>query len=147
MILTKNKKAYFDYQISENFESGIVLSGPEVKSAKNSQINLKGAYVTIVGNEASLLNAHIAPYKFADQKNYDPKRTRKLLLHRKEINYLIGKLNGKGDTILPLKAYTKKNFIKIEIGIGQGKKKYDKREAIKKRESDREIKRALKYKR
>lgn len=145
--LTRNKKAYFDYQILENFEAGIALSGQETKSAKLGQINLKGAYVTVANNQVSLLNAHIAPYQFAMIKKYDPRHTRKLLLHKKQIDYLAGKLNEKGITILPLKAYAKKGFIKLEIGIARGKKKYDKRETIKKRESERAIGRALKRKR
>ena len=143
-LLIKNKKAYFDYKILENLEAGIVLTGAEVKSIKQSQINLKGAYVAITGNEANLLNAHIAPYKFANQNSYNPTRSRKLLLHKKEIDYLIGKSREKGITILPLSAYTKKGLIKLEVGIGQGKKKYDKRETIKKREGEREIQRAIK---
>ena len=146
-ILAKNKKAYFDYQILETLEAGIILTGSEVKSAKLGQINLKGAYVSIANDQVSLLNAHIAPYQFATIKKYDPRRTRKLLLHKKQIDYLAGKLNEKSITILPLKAYAKKGFIKLEIGIGRGKKKYDKRETIKKRESERAIGRALKSKR
>lgn len=144
--LAKNKKAYFDYKILETIEAGIVLTGPEVKSVKQNQINLKGAYVAITNNEANLLNAHIAPYKFAGKIKYDPKRSRKLLLHKKEIDYLIGKSHEQGLTTLPLSVYLKKGIIKIEIGIGQGKKKYDKRETIKKREADRTIKRAIKRK-
>jgi SsrA-binding protein len=144
--IAQNKKAYFDYKILEKFEAGIALIGPEVKSVKQNQINLKGAYVAITNNEANLLNIHIAPYKFAGKIKYDPKRSRKLLLHKKEINYLIGKSHEQGLTILPLSIYLKKGIIKIEIGIGQGKKKYDKREAIKKRESDRAIRRAIKRK-
>jgi SsrA-binding protein len=145
-LLTKNKKAYFNYQILETFEAGIVLEGQEVKSVKQDQINLKGAYVTIANHQAYLLNAHIAPYKFANLSDYDPRRTRKLLLHKKEIDYLIGKSKEKGITILPLKVYLKKGFVKLEIGIARGKKKYDKREAIKKREAQREIQRVLKRK-
>lgn len=142
--VAKNKKAYFDYHILETFEAGIMLSGAEVKSVKSSQISLKGAYVTTSNNEVSLINVHISPYKFANQKNYDPTQTRKLLMHKKEINYLIGKLNEKGITILPLKVYVKRGLIKIEVGIARGKKEYDKRETVKKRESDRTIQRALK---
>jgi len=144
-IITQNKKAYFDYHILETLEAGIVLEGAEVKSVKLGQINLKGAYVVINNNEAFLINASIAPYKMARQESYDPRRSRKLLLHKKQINYLLGKTKEKGITLLPLKVYLKKGLVKIEIGIARGKKKYDKREIIKKRESEREIRRALKY--
>ncbi len=143
-IISKNKKAYFDYEILEKLEAGIILSGHEVKSTKTGHINLKGSYVTISNNEAHLLNSHIAPYRFADLKDYNPTRTRKLLLHRKEINHLIGKSQTKGISLVPLRVYIKNNFIKIEIGIARGKKKYDKREDIKKKEAKRNIQRALK---
>ena len=145
-IITKNKKAYFDYKVLETFEAGIVLSGPEVKSVKKGQINLKGSYVTISNKEVNLLNTHIAPYQFAKIESYNPKRTRKLLFHKKEVNYFIGKLNEKGLTFLPLKVYLKKGFVKLEIGIARGKKRYDKRETVKKRESERMIQRAIKQK-
>lgn len=146
MSITINKKAYFDYEILETFEAGVVLSGQEVKAVKNNQINLKGSYVVIKNGEAFLLNAHISPYKKAGiLKDYNPERSRKLLLNKKELKHLIGKSQEKGLTILPLKVYTKgRGKIKIEIGIGKGKKKYEKRETIKKREVEREIKQKLK---
>ncbi len=146
-IITKNKKAYHDYEILEKLEAGIILSGPEVKSAKTGHINLKGSYVIISNEEAHLLNSHIAPYKFANLSDYNPTRTRKLLLHNKEINHLIGKLQTKGISLVPLQVYIKNNLIKIEIGVARGKKKYDKREDIKKKEAKRKIQRALKIKR
>ncbi len=145
-ILADNKKARFNYQIQETFEVGIVLSGPEVKSVKLGHINLKDSYATISGKEAWLLNAHIAPYKFAIQKDYNPNQSRKLLLKRKEINSLIGKLQTKGSTLIPLRVYSKKGLIKIELGLGRGKKLFDKREQIKKRELKREIEREIKEK-
>ncbi len=148
-ILAENKKVIHNYQILEKYEAGLVLSGPEVKSVKKGQINLKGSYITISPNqEAWLINAHIAPYPPAkrEQKDYNPLRKRKILLHKKEIISLLGKSKQKGLTILPLKVYTKHGFVKIEIGLAKGKKKYDKRELIKKRETERKIRRALRGK-
>jgi SsrA-binding protein len=143
--LAKNKKAYFDYEILETYEAGIVLQGHEVKSVKLGHISLKGAYVSIKGNEAYLVNAHISPYQPANMaKDYDPTRSRKLLLNRAEINTLIGKSKSEGLTALPLSVYTKKGKIKIEIGIGRGKKKHEKREKVKKRDTEKEIGRKLK---
>jgi len=143
--LAKNKKAYFDYEILEKIEAGIVLEGFEVKSVKLGHISLKGSYVVIKDNEAYLLNTHISPYQPANMpKDYDPTRSRKLLLKRSEIAQLIGKSKSQGLTVLPLSVYTKKGKIKIEIGVGRGKKKHEKRQALKRRESDKEIRRALK---
>lgn len=143
-VLSINKRAFFDYHISETYEAGIVLSGPEVKSVKAGNIDLKGAYITVANNEVYLINASIAPYKFARQENYQPRHTRKLLLHKKEIDYLLGKSKERGITILPLKVYLKGGLVKLTIGIARSKKKYDKREIIKKREAEREIERHLK---
>lgn len=143
--IAKNKQAYFDYEILEKLEAGIVLSGGEVKAAKLGHISLKGAYVTIKDNEAWLINAHIAPYQAANMPNdYEPTRTRKLLLKRSQIAGLIGKLKSQGLTIAPLSVYTKKGKIKIELGVGRGKRKYEKREKIKKRDMEREVGRKLK---
>ena len=143
-----NKKSKFEYNILEKFEAGLVLTGPEVKSVKTGQINLKGSYVTIKHKpktEVFLINAHISKYKPAGlQPDYDPTRSRKLLLHRKEINKLIGKMKEKGLTIVPLSVYTKHNRIKLEFGIGRGKKKFEKKDTIKKRETKRKIERAMK---
>lgn len=139
-----NKRARFDYEILETYEAGMKLLGHEVKSVRNGQVNLKGAFVTFHGNEALLTNAHISPYQFAGTiKNYDPTRTRKLLLNRREIAYLQGKSQEAGLTIVPLSIYTKGPNIKVEIGVARGKKQHDKRETIKKREADREIQRKL----
>ena len=141
-VLAVNKRGKFDYEILETFEAGLKLVGHEVKSTKEGKINLKGSYVTITQNEAFLLNAHIAKYKKAGSlPDYDPYRTRKLLLNKKEINHLIGKQQEKGLTLVPLKVYTKNNRIKLEFGIGRGKKKGDKRRDIKKRDIDRDMKR------
>jgi SsrA-binding protein len=145
--LTTNKQALHDYQVLEKLEAGIVLSGPEVKSVKAGQINLKGSYISVDNkSQVWLINAHIAPYRPAAsvQANYDPNQNRKLLLRQKEIDYLRGKSKEKGLTILPISVYTKGSLIKLEIGVARGKKQYDKRETIKKREIDREIRRKLK---
>ena len=143
--LAKNKKAYFDYEILETCEAGIVLEGFEVKSVKLGHISLKGAYVSIKDNEAYLLNAHISPYQPQNMpRDYDPTRSRKLLLKRAEINALIGKSKSQGLTILPTSVYTKKGKIKIEIGVGRGKKKHEKREKVKRKDTEREVGRKLK---
>ena len=143
--LAFNKRANFDYAISEKYEAGLVLSGQEVKSVKGGHISLKESFVTIKGNELYLTNANIPPYKHAgDIKNYDPTRPRKLLLRKSEIKRLIGKARTEGLTLVPIRVYTKKRLLKLEFGIGKGKKKFDKREDIAKQEAERKIKRALK---
>ena len=143
--LAQNKKAYFDYEIVETFEAGIVLIGQEVKAIKTGHISLKGAYVVIKDNELFLIGANIPPYQPKNApKDYQPERSRKLLLTKSEIKHLIGKSRQKGLTLIPLKVYTKRGNIKLEFGIGRGKKKYDKRETMKKREFDREKARTLK---
>jgi len=145
--LATNKFAKKDYSITDTIEAGVELTGAEVKSVKLGQINLKGAYVT-VDNESNvwLLGCHISAYKPAGSlKNPDDvTRKKRLLLHKKEISRLIGKAKEQGLTILPLSVYTKGSLIKIELGIGRGKKKHDKRESIKKREIDRDIRRKMK---
>lgn len=142
--LITNRRAKFDYAIQETFETGIVLQGKEVKSLKKKQGSLEGAYAYIKGLEIYLLNFYIPPYQ---PKNLmgavDPERSRKLLLKRKEIDYLTGKLKEKKLTLIPLKVYLKNGKIKLEMGLGKGKTKYDKRESIKKREAEREIRRRL----
>jgi len=143
--LAINKRARFDYDISEKFEAGLVLSGQEVKSAKTGHISLKGSFVTVKQNELYLTNANIPPYKHAGEiKNYDPNHPRKLLLHRAEIRTLIGKSRAEGLTLVPIQVYTKKSLLKLEFGVGKGRKKVDKRQVIKKREAERKIRRALK---
>ena len=150
--LAFNKRANFDYVIKEKFTAGIVLLGHEVKSVKTGHINLKGSYVTLkrtkkVLPELYLINAHIPLYKHAGKiKNYDPTRPRKLLLKKNEIKHLIGKKQEQGLTLVPLKVYTKRSLIKLEFGIGKGKKKIDKRETIKKREVDRKMRTLTKRK-
>ncbi|MBD3282461.1 MAG: SsrA-binding protein SmpB [Candidatus Portnoybacteria bacterium] len=144
--LAHNKRAKYDYEILETYEAGIVLKGHEVKAVKTGKVSLKGSFVVIRNKEPYLINATISPYQPANTPpEYNPERTRKLLLKKSEINSLIGKSKQKGLTLIPLKLYTKKNKIKLEFGIGRGKRKKDKREAIKKKEADREMKRALKH--
>ncbi len=146
-ILAKNKEAYFDYEIQETLEAGISLLGHEVKSAKAGQVSLKGAHVTINRGMANLVNLHISPYKYAGSlQGYDPTRSRKLLLNRKEIDSIIGKYKIAGYAIVPLELYTKRGFIKVKLGIARGKKKWDKRESIKRKEAERKIGRAIRFK-
>jgi len=144
MVITTNKRAYFDYQILETYEAGIELKGFEVKAIKSGRINLAGSYVVIRNNQAWLLNADIPPYQPKNTPaDYDSKRTRRLLLNKSQISNLIGRTQEKGLTLVPLKVYTKAKTgkIKIEIGLAKSRKKVDKRELIKKREVEREIKR------
>jgi len=143
--LARNKKAYFAYHILEKFEAGIALIGQEVKSVKSGRISFKGAYVTIRDEEAFLRNAFIPPYQPNNApRDYDPERSRKLLLRKEEIKYLLGKRQEKGLTIIPLRVYNKRGKIKLEIALAKGKREFDKREKIKKRETDRKIRRAIK---
>lgn len=145
-VLATNKRAHFDYELLDTFEAGLQLTGPEVKSVKDGAISLKGGFVTVKDNELWLLNATITRYRPAAsaQTNYDPTRSRKILLHRKQIATLIGKSQEQGLTIVPLQVYTKNRLVKIEIATARGKKKRDKRECIKKREVDRRIRRSMK---
>ena len=144
-ILAENKKAFFDFEILEKFEAGIVLLGQEVKSIKTGKINLAGSYVVLKNNEAFWIGANIPPYQPRNiGGNYNPQRDRKLLLKKKEIKYLIGKAKERGLTLIPLKVYTKKGLIKLEFGIGKRKKKKSKKEKIKERDIQREIEREMK---
>lgn len=139
--IVENKKAYFDYEILETFIAGIKLKGFEVKSIKEGNFNIVGSYAVIKNNEVWLINSQIPIYKKASNiKDYDDKRTRKLLLNKKEIKYLIGKLKEKGLTLIPLEVYNINNLIKIKLGLGKIKRKIDKREIIKKRETERKLK-------
>jgi SsrA-binding protein len=144
-ILADNKNAYYDYEILEKFEAGFVLTGSEVKSIKTGHIGLKGSYVVLKEEEVYLIGATIPPYQPKNASpDYDPERSRKLLLNKSEIKYLIGKTKERGLTLIPLKVYTKYAKIKLEFGIAKGRKKIDKRELIKKRETDKIIERELK---
>ena len=146
-VLAKNKEAYFNYEIEHTLEAGMVLAGHEVKSIKTGTVSLKGAHVTIRGNEVILVNTHVSLYKYAgDISGYDPTRSRKLLLNRKEISGLIGKSKEQGMAVVPLEVYTKQGLVKVKLGIGRGKKKYDKRESIRKREDERKMSRIIRGK-
>ncbi len=143
--ISDNRKARFQYEILETFEAGIQLKGTEVKSVRAGKVNLGDGYVLIRHNEAWLLNVHISPYKASGEYfNHDPRRDRKLLLHRKEIRRLIGQLEQKGLTLIPLKMYLKGSLVKVLLGLGRGKKLHDKRETLKRRQDERDISRALK---
>jgi SsrA-binding protein len=144
-MATENKKAHFDYEILETYEAGIELFGFEVKSIRAGNAHLEGARVLIRGGEAFLVGASIPPYQQPNTPpSYEPDRTRKLLLHKKEIAYLAGKEHEKGLTMVPIKLYNKTRTIKLQFGVARGKKKADKRETIKKREVKRSIARELK---
>lgn len=138
-----NRRAYHDYFIDEKLEAGIMLTGPEVKSVRGGRTNLRDGFVRVNGNEAWLENVHISPYEQANVMNVEPIRPRKLLMHRKEIASLIGKVRQKGYTLVPLRLYFKRNHLKVEVGLARGKKEYDKREAIAERDAKREIARVM----
>ncbi|MBP9802401.1 SsrA-binding protein SmpB [Patescibacteria group bacterium] len=144
--LADNKQGFYDYQILEEFEAGLVLSGAEVKSAKLGHISLNGSFVSIKDGQAILKKMHISSYKKAkmSQKDYQPERERELLLKKKEIDYLLGKTKEKALTIIPISVYTTRRLVKVKIALAKGKKKFDKRQALKNRDVSREIARKLK---
>ena len=146
MVLATNRKAYHEYEILEKFEAGIALQGTEVKSIRQSKINLKESHVKVINNEMMLVGCHISPYDFGNRFNHDPLRTRKLLMHKKEIFKLMGKVNEKGLALTALKVYLKKGLIKIEVALVRGKKLYDKRRSEKEKDLSIEMNRALKNK-
>lgn len=141
--IVTNRKARHNYHILETIEAGLVLVGTEVKSLRQGKCNLQDSYAHIVREEVFLENMHISPYDPGHRFNHDPIRTRKLLLHRREIRRLIGKTREKGLTLIPLRVYFQGRNAKVELGLAQGKKLYDKREAIARRESDRELRRSV----
>ena len=143
-IIATNRKARHDFFLLESFEAGIVLQGSEIKSIRAGQISLKEAYIRVDGQEAWLINAHIAPYDPASRDNHDPLRDKKLLLHKKEIKKLWDEVRQKGTTIIPIKVYLTQGRAKVEIAVAKGKKNFDKRQTLKKRDAQREIDRALK---
>jgi len=143
--LAQNRKARFNYAIEETFEAGISLTGTEIKSVRAGQITIGDGFITIHDGNAILANVHIAPYVQGNQFNVDPLRARQLLLHKREITTLYKAASESGVTIVPLKVYLKHGFAKILIGIGRGKKKYDKRQDIKRRDQERELGRRLKH--
>ena len=143
-ILAQNKKANHDYYIEETIEAGIVLQGTEIKSVRNAKVQLKDAFIRIRNNEAWISNMHIGTYEQGNRFNHDPLRARKLLLHKKQISTLIGETKQDGYSIIPLKMYMKNGFAKVLIGVGKGKKEYDKRDVLKKKEAKRDMDRAFK---
>jgi len=143
-IIATNKKAYHDYFIDETFEAGIVLTGTEVKSIRMGKVNLKESFCRIKDGEVFINNMNISPYDFGNRENHDPTRMRKLLLHHAEIDKLIRMTEQKGLAMVPTKLYFKRNYIKLEIGVGRGKKLHDKRQTIKQKEADREMSKAMK---
>ena len=141
-----NRRAFFDYEILDTFETGMVLIGPEVKSVRGGRISLEGSFVKIIGSEIYLVNALIFPYPYARPENYDPRRSRKLLLHKKEILSIKTKLASADLTVVPLECYNSDGLFKLKIGIAKGKKAYQKREKLRRRDIDRETQRELRGK-
>ncbi|KKI92950.1 single-stranded DNA-binding protein [Bacillus sp. SA1-12] len=141
--VAQNKKANHDYTIEETYEAGIVLQGTEIKSVRNGRVQLKDSFARVERGEVFLHNMHISPYEQGNRYNHDPLRTRKLLLHKREIVKLIGAAKEEGYALVPLKMYLKNGYAKVLIGLGKGKKKYDKREDLKKKEAKRDIERAF----
>ncbi|WP_077301075.1 SsrA-binding protein SmpB [Virgibacillus pantothenticus] len=143
-VIATNKKASHDYFIEDTYEAGIVLQGTEIKSIRAGRVNIKDAHARIDRGEVKLINLHIAEYAQGNRFNHDPTRTRKLLLHRKEIDKLIGLTQQQGYALVPLKIYIKNGYAKVLIGLGKGKKKYDKREDLKRKQMKRDVDRAIK---
>lgn len=145
-LIAENRKARFNYQIGETFEAGLVLKGSEVKSCRAHKVNLTDGYAAFRGDELFLQNVQITEYSHANRMNHEPRAVRKLLLHRKELNKLIGLWNS-GVSLIPLKMYFKNSYVKVLLGSGKGKKTHDKREDLKKKQADREISRAVRSRR
>ena len=143
-LIAKNPTAYHNYFIENTIEAGIVLYGTEIKSIRNNKVNLKDCYATIRNNEVYIIGMHISPYEHGNIFNKDPLRDRKLLLNKTEINKLIGLVNQKGYSLIPISLYFKNNFVTLELGIGKGKKLYDKRQELAKKDANRQIQRTLK---
>lgn len=143
-VVATNRRATHEYQIEEKYEAGLVLTGTEIKSVRASQVSLQEGYVQEEDGELWLVNVHIARYEPAGRLNHDPRRPRKLLLHRREINRIIGRMRERGYTVVPLKMYLKNGKAKMEIALARGKRKYDKREAITRRDMEREARREWK---
>ncbi len=144
-VIATNRRARYVYEILDTFEAGIVLLGPEVKSLREGRANLSDGYAAIRGGEVFLVNAHISPYRQAGRQNPDPRRERKLLLHRSEIGRLSGRVTERGLTLVPLSLYFENGRVKVELAIARGKKLRDKREAIRQRDHEREVRRALRH--
>jgi len=145
-VMAKNKKAYHDYFIEETFEAGMVLTGTEIKSIRQGKVQLKDSFARIQNGEVFLWKVHISPFEQGNRYNHDPERVRKLLLKQKEIAKLIGETKETGYSLVPLSIYLKGGFAKVELALVKGKKNYDKRESLKKKDSNREIERALREK-
>lgn len=143
-IIATNRKARHQYHFHDTYEAGLVLKGSEIKSIRASQVSLQEGFVVFEGGEAWLVNVHVAPYNPASRENHEPRRRRKLLLHRREIERLQSRVQEKGFTVVPTRLYLKDGRAKVEIALARGKKLYDKREAIAKRDSKRQVERALK---
>lgn len=143
-LIAKNPTAYHNYQIEDKIETGIILSGTEIKSIRNGKVNLKDCYAYIKNGEIFICGMHISPYEHGNIFNKDPLRDRKLLLHKKEINKLIGLTKQKGYSLIPISIYFKGSFVKVDLGIGKGKKLYDKRQDLAKKDAQRKIEQALK---
>jgi SsrA-binding protein len=146
-IVAENRKAFHDYSILETFEAGVALTGTEVKSIREGRVNLRDSFARIENGEVFLYNVHVSPYSHRGYADHEPTRRRKLLLHRQEIRKLIGKTVERGMTLVPTRVYFKNNRIKVAIGLAKGKQAHDKREAIRRRETDRETRAALKERR
>lgn len=144
-LIAKNKKAFFDYEIVQKYEAGIVLRGPEVKSVRGGRAQLKGSYVQIINKRPVIVNMHISDYKPAHDVSYDPTHTRQVLLRQNQIEEIAGFLGQKGLTVIPLELYLKGNLIKVAIGVCKGRKQFDKRELLKERSIKREIDQKIKY--
>ncbi|MFN2432024.1 MAG: SsrA-binding protein SmpB [Gemmatimonadota bacterium] len=142
--VARNRKAFHDYEILETFEAGLVLVGPEVKSIRNGRVNLKDGFAAIERGELWLHNVHISPYEAANRHNVEPTRARKVLLHRGQLRRLVGKAAEKGLTIVPLDVHFSRGFAKVTLGLARGKRQFDKRESLRRRELDREMERAVK---
>lgn len=142
-IISVNRRARFDYEISETFEAGLVLQGTEVKSLRQGRVSLKDAYADIENGEAYLLHAHIDPYDQGNRFNHEPERPRKLLLHKQELRRLIGRTQERGLTLIPTRMYFSRGKAKVELGLAKGRKHYDKREELKRRTAERDIERSI----
>lgn len=144
MVLARNKKAFHDYFIEDKLEAGMELVGTEVKSVKAGKVSIKESFIRIIKNEIFIMNMHITPYEFGNINNLPESRVRKLLLNRKEIEKWAAKIKEQGYTIIPLSVYTKQRFVKMEIGLAKGKKLHDKREALKRKDQERDMKKVQK---
>jgi SsrA-binding protein len=142
--IATNRKAQHDYFIEDSYEAGIALTGTEIKSVRAARVNLRDGFVLIRNGEAWLVNVHISPYDFGNRENHEPRRERRLLLHRQEIRKLQSKVNERGWTIVPLRMYLKDGLAKVEVALVRGKRLYDKRDAVAERDADRELRRAVK---